>query len=311
MAAQIKLFKQLLWLVDTIYSEGEITRDEIERKWVKSASNDDKIDEYGERNFHRHRSAVYELFGIEIVYDRETKKYSLKRDDNGIYSPLRSWMIDMFAINNVAKMAQNMHDVILPENIPAGTQFLSKIVVALREKRKLQITYKRFDRAEPHTFLLDPYCMKVFHQRWYLIGKPDDHPEETEPRVYALDRVRDINMTTIRSVVPKQFKATDFFKNQFGVDRTTTTVEHVVIKVQASAANYFRTLPKHHSQTEIEHTEEYSIFAYDIALTYDFIQELRKHGSFLEVLEPSSLRNQFIEESRKMVQIYCEQGRVE
>ena len=46
------------------------------------------------------------------------------------------------------------------------------------------------------------------------------------------------------------------------------------------------TLPIHGSQFELERNDEYSIFGFYVAPTYDFIQELRKFGSTLEVLEP-------------------------
>ena len=47
------------------------------------------------------------------------------------------------------------------------------------------------------------------------------------------------------------------------------------------------TLPFHGSQFELERNDEYSIFGFYVAPTYDFIQELRKFGSTLEVLEPA------------------------
>ena len=57
------------------------------------------------------------------------------------------------------------------------------------------------------------------------------------------------------------------------------------------------TLPLHHSQKEELRTPEYSEFSFFIAITYDFIQELRKHGSHLEVLDPAHLRETFKQES--------------
>ncbi|MGN0209029.1 MAG: hypothetical protein ACI397_06220 [Paludibacteraceae bacterium] len=38
------------------------------------------------------------------------------------------------------------------------------------------------------------------------------------------------------------------------------------------------TLPIHGSQFELERNDEYSIFGFYVAPTYDFIQELRKFG---------------------------------
>lgn len=304
MAAQNKLFQRLIWLVDTIYSAGKITRDEIDHRWANSQYNDDHDTEYGERNFHRHKDAVLEMFGIEIVCNRRTKEYSLASlgDANG--RGVRSWLIDTFAINNMVNLAGDMQNRILFERIPAGTRYLSSIVSAMKESRKLMVTYQRFDRPEPHTFLLIPYCLKVFKQRWYLVGKSDDHPEETDPRVYALDRVHDIAITDKEGRSPHNFNPEAFFENQFGVDRRLSKPERIRVKVKGLAANYLRTLPIHDSQLEIETKDDYSVFAFYLAPTYDFVQELRKHGSNLEVLEPEPLREDFKQESACLGRMY-------
>ena len=56
---------------------------------------------------------------------------------------------------------------------------------------------------------------------------------------------------------------------------------------------------------ECKHTREKSqIFGFYVAPTYDFIQELRKFGSTLEVLEPTHLRDEFKEESEKLKLMY-------
>ena len=152
--------------------------------------------------------------------------------------------------------------------------------------------------------MLAPYCLKVFKRRWYLVGKPADHPEETDPRVYALDRVRELCITDERYKFPRGFKASDFFAGQFGIDRRNTKVEKVRIRVNANTANYLRTLPLHTSQFESKREEDHSIFTYHIAPTYDFIQELRKQGSNLEVLEPQWLRDDFLADHLKAAEMY-------
>lgn len=304
MAAQQKLFQRLIWLVDTIYSAGRITREEIDRRWSRSIYNDDHDAEYGERNFHRHRDAVYELFGIEIVCNRTTREYSLSSSTDEMNTAVRSWLVDTFAINNMVNIAGDMRDRILFENIPEGTRYLSAIVSAMKEQRQLQVTYQRFDRHDPHTFLLSPYCLKVFRQRWYLIGKPSDHPEERQPRVYSLDRVLELSSTDISYKMPKGFKASEFFENQFGIDRSLTKAERIVIRVTAATANYIRTLPIHDTQLEIQKKDDFSDFSFRLAPTYDFIQELRKHGSNLEVLEPAHLREEFRREAARLAKIY-------
>ena len=104
--------------------------------------------------------------------------------------------------------------------------------------------------------------------------------------------------------MPKDFKASKFFANQFGVDRRITEAERIKVKMSAYDANYMRTLPIHGSQFELERNDEYSIFGFYVAPTYDFIQELRKFGSTLEVLEPAHLREEFKEESENLAKMY-------
>jgi len=295
----------MIWLVDTIYSAGSITREEIDRRWSHSQYNDTFATEYGERAFHRHRETIYELFGIEITCNHATHEYSLASLGDLQQAGVRSWLIDTFAINNMVNLAGDMQDRILFEKIPEGARYLSQIVSAMKEQHMLMVSYRGFDRPEPHRFLLAPYCLKVFKQRWYLVGKPEDHPEEAEPRVYALDRVCDLCTTDRSYHMPKGFSAQRFFQNQFGIDRRLTQPEPILIRVSAATANYLRTLPLHASQHEVERTDDHSIFALRLAPTYDFIQELRKHGSSLEVLEPRHLRDTFADETRRLGEIYC------
>lgn len=301
--ASNKLFQRYLWLVDTIYSAGSITRDEIDRRWAHSAYNDAHESQYGERNFHRHREAIFEMFGIDIVCNHTTKRYYIENLGDLEGGGMRAWLIDTFAINNMVNLAGDMKERILFERIPEGSRYLSSIVSAMKEEKRILVTYQRFDRPEPHSFLLDPYCLKVFKQRWYLVGKPEDHPEEHEPRVYALDRVKDIAVTDKEFKVPRDFKPTRFFEGYFGVDRREEPTR-VRIKMNAKDAPYLRTLPIHGSQFELEQTEEYSIFGYYVAPTYDFIQELRKHGSNLEVLEPEELREKFMSDHQEALKKY-------
>ena len=300
-----ELFQRYLWLIDIVHSAGEISRDEINRRWVNSPYNYDHEPEYAERSFHRHRDAILELFGIEIVCDKHKNIYKIANIDEMDTNGLRSWLVDTFAIQNMVNLSGDLKGRILFERIPEGSRYLSKIASAMLESRQLLFTYQGFTRPEPHTFFLAPYCLKVFNRRWYLVGKPEDHPEEDEPRVYALDRVKEIVSTDKPFKLPRNFSAVDFFEGYFGVDRTAKYKPQLIrVKVSASTANYLRTLPLHSSQVEQERTDEYSIFTFFIAPTYDFVQELRKQGPELQIIEPHDLRDRFINELQSSIDRY-------
>ena len=64
------LFNRYIWLVDTIYRAGYISREEIDRRWARSQYNDLHEPGIPDRTFHRHKEAIREIFDIEIRCDR-------------------------------------------------------------------------------------------------------------------------------------------------------------------------------------------------------------------------------------------------
>lgn len=305
MGAQTKLFHRLIWLLDTVYSAKCIKIAEINRRWKGSHYNE-REEPYNARTLLRHRESIAELFGIVIACDPITHDYYIEERGDIDGKGIRAWLVDTFAISNMVNLADatDVKSRIFFEEIPEGNRFLSTIVSAMKEGRQLYAAYQGYNRTEPHEFLLAPYCLKAFEHRWYLIGKPSDHPEEKYPRVYALDRMKKLVSTEEPFEMPKWFKASEFFENQFGVDRSTTEAQHIVVKIKAKDANFLRTPSRHHTQKEIEKNDEYSIFTFDLAPTYDFIIELRKFGPKLEVLEPASLREIFASDIAALQKIY-------
>jgi predicted DNA-binding transcriptional regulator YafY len=92
--------------------------------------------------------------------------------------------------------------------------------------------------------------------------------------------------------MPSDFKPQEYFSEYFGVLTDKTPMAHVVVRTYGNTSNYLRTLPLHHSQCEINTTEQYADFAFDIRPTADFLAELLSHGDGIEVLKPVELRQE-------------------
>ena len=56
----------------------------------------------------------------------------------------------------------------------------------------LEMTYQSFVHDEANTFLVEPYCLKAFKQRWYLVARS---PYYDKIMIYALVRVRALEKT--------------------------------------------------------------------------------------------------------------------
>lgn len=69
-----------------------------------------------------------------------------------------------------------------------------------------------------------------------------------------------------------------------------------------------RDLPLHHSQREINATDEYTDFEIYLKLTDDFKAKLLSRGEWLEVLAPQSLAGEMVEWHQGAINRYKKKG---
>ena len=281
------LINRYVWFVTTIYNRGPITLEEIQRRFE---SHFGRGEELSERQFHRYTDAVEELFDIEIKYDRAQRGYVIA-DHEGIDNmAMRKWLIQTFSVNNILHESQELKNRILLEDVPSGQQHLTTIVDAMRESVALSMTYQSFGKSESSTFEVEPYCIKLFEQRWYMLGKSEGYDEL---RLYALDRIKALEQTKRTFKLPKKFDAAKFFEDYYGIiiGDDDFDVEPVALKVDSWQSKYLRTLPLHHSQVEVVRNDEYSIFEYRLCPSFDFQQKLLSMGDSAGVLAPVLLKD--------------------
>ena len=289
------------WLIDTIAS-GNLTRDDINRRWAHCRYNDNHEMEFPERKFHRYKEEIQEIFDVDIRCSKSRGNVYYIENKDDISGGTRQWFLNAMAVHSMMDQAKDITDCVLYEDIPEGTQYLSLIVDAIRHRTQLQLTYHSFNRQEQYELTLSPYCLKVFKQRWYVAGCPSTHPNET--RIYALDRVQIMRPTDQTFIYPKQFDAKAFFAPYYGVFRNATPTK-VIIEAKPQSAQFLRLLPLHDSQKELRQFHGNTFFEYYIAPTLDFIQELRTHGTDIRVREPEELVAIFREEAQKAYEMYC------
>ena len=293
-------FDRYVWLIETINRHGHIPFKEISYLWSRSKVNTMGENYLPERTFHNHIEAIYDTFGIEIKCDRSLGYYianDVDLESNGI----RQWMLNSLSLSNLMKESRDMRDRIILENIPSSQRWLTALVDAIKDQKTIEMTYQSFFSAEPNTFEAHPWCLKLFRQRWYLLARSEAYDE---PRIYALDRILDVKETTRKLKVPKKFNAHDFFSHYFGIIVDGNEPETVRLKVDAGQAKYYKSLPLHDSQREVETTGEYTIFEYRLVPTFDFKQEVLSKGPSVEVLAPESFRQEILSDIKSMLERY-------
>ena len=291
------LLNKYVWFVSTINNYGPISLAELQHRYE---SHFGRGEELGERTFHRYKEAVMELFDIDIEYSRTRKDYIVANRE-GIYNmAMRKWLLQTFSVSSVLHENQDLKNRILLEEVPSGQQHLTTIVDAMRESVALSMTYQSFWMDEPATFEVEPYCVKLFEQRWYVLGMSD------KLRIYALDRIGALEPTERKFKLPKKFDAEEFFADYYGIIISDKDFDvcPVALLVDAKQSNYLRTLPLHHTQVEVERNEKYSIFEYRLCPSFDFRQKVLSMGGAVEVLAPRALRREIEMDTNDMANIY-------
>ena len=302
---QQNLVGKYVWLIETIYRAKRITFKEINEQWRENVEMSGGED-IPLRTFNNWRYAIQDMFGLFIENERcGNYRYYIENEEDISNNGLRSWIYSTYCIGNALAGSQSIKSRILLEDVPSGQVYLYAIIDAMKENRVLNITYKSFWSEKERTYNVQPLCIKLFRQRWYLVVRYDK--PGYSPWVCALDRILLLEKTEETFTMPKEWDAEEYFDGFIGVlCYNDCNKETVKIKVSTSQANYLRSLKLHESQDEVERNEDYSIFTYYLRPTYDFMQELLWNGEEVEVLEPQWLRDETRGRIERMLDLYKE-----
>lgn len=293
-------FRQFCWLINTLLQTKQISLEKIQQLWIDDNLNERKP--LSRTTFYRLRQAIEDMFGIIIECDANNSyQYFISNPEVLKDHSTQNWMLQTLTVNNVLIDSLSIKDRLVLEEIPEGLEYLQMIIKAIKSNHQLTMTHQSFDASEAKTMLIEPYCLKLFRQRWYLLGKTS--PNYDELRIYALDRIISLEETDQTFTLDPHFQAEDFFKHYFGTFiREAPT--RIVLRAYGKMIPLLKKLPKHHTQKEIVTTDQYSDFEYFMAPTFDFRQEILREGSELEVLEPAAFRTELKNEIKKTLKLY-------
>ena len=295
----MNVLKKYTWLVGTLMRAGDkgLTLEQIADRWNAT----EELHEEGafaRRSFHRHRSEIMDLFGIEIECYVDGGQYRYRLADDGGREYFRQWMMDSIAVHHVVADSREAAQYIMVE--ATDSRMLPALLEALKEQRTLKFTYQPYWSESPYDYSgVQPYALKMFERRWYLIARRDG-----DYRIFALDRMSKVEVQDETYKRDPKFDLKEMFEGAYGIIVDDTPIESIRLKVNAYQANYLRSLPLHSSQHELKRTEEYSIFSLRVRPTYDFKQKLLYLGSTIVVLQPESLRADMRGEIQEMMNKY-------
>jgi len=296
------LFKEYIWLVETIYQAGRITFADISQKWSRREESGGMP--LSRTTFNRHRDAILDMFGLIIECDcKDGYRYYIYNKEVLSNNSVANWLFSTLSVGNMLDENVGLQGRILLESIPSGGIHLKRIIKAMRQGCKMLMTYRKYSSATEKTYLAAPYCVKLFKRRWYVLTKVDRPVKDGAPgqvessmAVFSLDRIVDIQLHQDKFTLDADFDADSYFAQSFGIMvDNNVELERIVLRAYGMEKFYLKDLPIHPSQRELSVTDEYADFELFLRPTSDFKAHLLSRGEWLQVIQPqwlaSDIRN--------------------
>lgn len=239
------------------------------------------------------------------IHQLEVAAQTLKQYENTSYFRQFGSAIDK--VIQIVKQAKEStgtsnNSFILFEKIPrlVGYELLDPILSAIEHKQVLTVTYQKFNDSSSFNVIVQPYFVKEWRNRWYLIGL-----YKTRVTTYALDRIKAIEPCDIDFIENTEIVPEDYFKDCIGVDRRKPAIEKVILEFTPTQSPYIRTQDIHRSQNIVRDDETGIRVELDLMINPELLMLLLSYGENVLVIAPKSLRQDVQEKISKMAQIYA------
>ena len=302
-------FKEYIWLVNTIRKARRITFAEINEKWLQTDMSEGI--ELARSTFARHKDAIEDIFGIYIDCDRQNGyEYYIGNDYVLREDSVQNWMLSTLSVNNIVSESLSLQDRILLQEVPTEGEYLKMVIDAMKKSVRIAVEYRKYGTDKPNHLDFEPYSIKLFKQRWYILGHfhRDATKEMAESDyfgIFSFDRILEMKLTDVKFKIDPDFDAQEYFSECFGIlSGDGTKAERIVIRAYGYERYYIRDLPIHHSQREIGQGEDFADFELYMRPTIDLSAHFLSRGSQVKVLSPQWLAEEIYTMHLDAAQMY-------
>ena len=283
--AKIKRYLQILQLIE-------------KSKFATSAEMLDKIIESGikisDRQLKRDIESLRTEFGLDIHYSVFKKGYYLDNEDLTFpyFLKLLEFSQNIDLLTSYLKEGSNISEYIEFEdyNTFKGLQYIREIAFFIKDGLEVRLKYKRFDAVTEKEYNFQPYLLREYLNRWYVIGLL---AETDEIRTFGLDRIVSLHNSGQKFKKCKSNNIVSLFRNVIGINALENDiVEDIELVCKPFQGNLLKTLPLHNSQKVILETPDEIVFSYKLVVNFELKQRLLMISTQSKVTKPVSLKNE-------------------
>ena len=237
------------------------------------------------RTFQRDLDDIRSLYNIDIVYDFSRKVYFIDLEEQPELNERILEAFDTFnALNITDRLSNYIH---FEKRRPQGTENLYGLLHAIKNKVQISFSYKKFWEDEMSQRTAEPYALKEFKNRWYVLA---NDLKDNKVKSFALDRLTELEITRKKFQLPIDFDVNEHYKYCFGIiSPNEHQPQEVILSFDPFQGKYIKTLPLHESQVILKDNEEVLLIKLTLFLTHDFLMEILSYGDNVKVIQPESL----------------------
>lgn len=198
---------------------------------------------------------------------------------------------------------QPTESIVQFETVPwfRGAHFLKTIFQSVRNQKCIKIIHRKYQDDNPTSRVIDPYLLKEYRNRWYVIGF--DH-EKQRVQSFGLDRLLDVEVLEQLFVRQKEFDPEIYFRHSIGITEAGLKPEKVVLEFTPLQGKYLKTQPLHQSQQILKDNEKEFTISLEVLLTFELYQMILGYGPQVIVLEPDHLKNDIEKRLKQTLEQY-------
>jgi predicted DNA-binding transcriptional regulator YafY len=183
-----------------------------------------------------------------------------------------------------------------------GAAHIPFLVDAIKNREVIRIAYQSFDRNEPKEHWVEPYHVREYQSRFYLIGKSQKAKGGTL-LTFSLDRIVDI-WPTDKNFDEKNFDDASYYQHAIGITVPTEAPEKVVLSFTPLQGKYIKSQPLHPSQTVEADNDKECRVSLNLVINHELNMVLLSYGANVKVLQPKSLADKMAATAKAMLELY-------
>ncbi len=252
------------------------------------------------RTFQRDVEDIGSLYGIDIRYDFSQKVYRITFDDR---SEISERILEAFDTFNAFSISERLSNHIhFEKRRPQGTENLYGLLHAIKNRLQVSFQYHKFWDDEISQRTVEPYALKEFKNRWYLLA---NDLKNSKIKSFALDRLSELDISKRKFQLPKTYNVNEHFKYSFGIiSPNEPKPEEVILSFEPHQGKYIKTLPLHASQAILKDNADELLIRLKLFVTHDFLMEILSFGDSVKVIQPASLADEIQEVYESALKLY-------